>query len=78
MSQITMGILIFQRLNDLKTPDFNYFIKMHRNKNGRKIEIFWKTWKKKSQISTLFLNQRTPDDWPDALDHLAIGLIANK
>ena len=34
--------------------------------------------RKKSQISALFLTQRPPDDWPDALDHLAIGLVANK
>ena len=32
---------------------------------------------KKSQISALFLTQ-IPDDWPDALDHLEIGLVANK
>jgi hypothetical protein len=29
-------------------------------------------------ISALFLTQRPPDDWPDALDHLAIGLVVNK
>ena len=33
---------------------------------------------KKSQILALFLTQRPSDDWPDALDHLAIGLVANK
>ena len=33
---------------------------------------------KKIEISALFLTQRPPDDWPDALDHLAIGLAANK
>ena len=33
---------------------------------------------KKSQISALFLTQRPSDDWPDALDHLVIGLVANK
>ena len=33
---------------------------------------------KKSQISALFLIQRPPDDWPDAFDLLAIGLVANK
>jgi hypothetical protein len=26
----------------------------------------------------LFSTQRPPDDWPDALDHLSIGLDANK
>ena len=33
---------------------------------------------KRNQISALFLTQRPPDDWPDALDHLDIGLVANK
>ena len=31
-------------------------------------------FEKKTQIFSLVLNQ----DWPDALDHLAIGLVANK
>ena len=26
----------------------------------------------------MFSTQRPPDDWPDAIDHLAIGLVANK
>ena len=34
--------------------------------------------KAQEQISALFSTQRPPDDWPDALDHLAIGLVANK
>ena len=34
--------------------------------------------KKKNQISALFSTQTTPDDWPDALDHLTIGLVANR
>ena len=34
--------------------------------------------KAQEQISGLFSTQRPPDDWPDALDHLAIGLVANK
>ena len=34
--------------------------------------------KKSNQISALFLTQRPPNDWPDTLDHLAIGLVANK
>ena len=29
-------------------------------------------------ISALFSTQTPPDDWPDALDHLAVGLVANK
>ena len=35
-------------------------------------------FERKSQISALFLTQKPPDDWSDALDHLAIGLVANK
>ena len=34
--------------------------------------------KKKKSNSALFLTQRPPDAWPDALDHLAIGSIADK
>ena len=34
--------------------------------------------KKKHQISVLFSTQRPPNGWPDALDHLDIGLVANK
>ena len=37
-----------------------------------------KNLKKKNQISALFSTQRPPDDWLDALDHLTIGLVANK
>jgi hypothetical protein len=33
---------------------------------------------KKNQISALFSTQTPPDDWPDAIDHLTIGLVANK
>jgi len=40
------------------------------------LKIFEKVERKNNQISALFLTQRPPDDWPDALDHLAIGLIA--
>ena len=39
---------------------------------------FEKFERKKNQISALFSTQRQSDDWPDALDHLAIGLVANK
>ena len=53
--------------------------KRHRNKNGWKIEQFGKIWKKKkNQISSLFSTQTPPDVWPDALDRLTIGLVANK
>ena len=34
--------------------------------------------RKTKQISALFLTQRPPDDWPDVLDNLAIGLVVNK
>ena len=31
-----------------------------------------------NQISALFSTQKPLDDWQDALDHLAIGLVANR
>ena len=34
--------------------------------------------KKKNQISALFSTQTPPDDWPDAVDRLTIGLVANE
>ena len=33
---------------------------------------------KKAQDFSPILNPEPPDDWSDALDHLAIGLVANK
>ena len=47
-------------------------------KMAEKLNNFEKFDRKKNQISALFSTQRPPDDWPDALDHLAIGLVANK
>ena len=47
-------------------------------KMAEKMNNFEKFEWKKCQISALFFTQRPPDDWPDALDHLAIGLVANK
>ena len=44
----------------------------------KKLYNFEKTERKRYQISALFLIQRPPDDWPNALDPLAIGLVANK
>ena len=42
-------------------------------KMAEKLNNFEKFVKKeKNQISALFLTQRPPDDWPDALDHLAM------
>ena len=34
--------------------------------------------KEKKQMSALFSTQRPPDDWPDAIDHFTMGLVANK
>ena len=44
-------------------------------KMAEKLNNFKKYERKKNQISALF---STPDDWPDALEHLAIGLVTNK
>ena len=52
------------------------FAKIHKKAQGQK---WLKNLKeKKNQISALFSTQRPSDDWPDALDHLFIGLVANK
>ena len=45
---------------------------------AEKLNNFEKFHRKKHQISALFSTQRPPDDSPDALYHLAIGLVANK
>ena len=47
---------------------------------AEKFIIFEKFERKKKtpQILALFSTQRPPDDCPDALDHVAIGLVANK
>ena len=45
---------------------------------AEKLNNFEKFERKKNQISALFSIQTPPDDWPDALDHLTIGLVANK
>ena len=47
-------------------------------KIAEKLNNFEKFERKKSQISALFLTQRPPDDWAEALDHLVIGFVANK
>ena len=46
-----------------------------RTKIAEKLNGFENFERKKNQISSLFLTQRPPDDWPDALDHLAIHCI---
>ena len=43
-----------------------------------KLNNFSKIWKKESQIAALFSTQKSSDDWPDALDNLAIALVVNK
>ena len=40
-----------------------------------KFEEFWKLERKKSQNSALCLSHWPPNNWPGALDHLAIGLV---
>jgi hypothetical protein len=45
---------------------------------AQKFNNFEKFEKKKKKISALFSTQTPPDDWPDAIDHLTIGLVANK
>ena len=45
---------------------------------AEKLDNFEKFEGKKSQISALFSTQRPLDDWPDAIDHLTIGLVAWK
>ena len=58
------------------------FSKIHKKAQEQKWLKNWTILKnlkeKKNQISALFSTQRPPDDRPDALDHLAIGLVANK
>ena len=43
-----------------------------------KLSNFEKIVKKRDQISALFSTQIPPDDWPDAIGHLIIGVVANK
>jgi hypothetical protein len=45
---------------------------------AEKLNNFEKVETKKNQMSVLFSTQTAPDDWPDALDHLTIGLVANR
>ena len=45
---------------------------------AEKLNNLEKFGRKKGQISVLFLTQRPLDEWPNAVDHLAIGLVANK
>ena len=45
---------------------------------SEKLNNFEQFERKNSQISARFLTQRPPDDMSDALDHLAIDLVADK
>ena len=45
---------------------------------AEKLSNFEKNCKKRDPISALFSTQRPPDDWPDAIDHLTMGLVANE
>ena len=45
---------------------------------AQKLNNFEKFKEKTPQISALFSKQTPPNDWPDAIDHLIIGLVANK
>ena len=45
---------------------------------AEKVNNFEKFERKKNQISALFSTRTPLDEWPDAKDHLTIGLIANK
>ena len=53
------------------------FALIHKKAQEQKWLKNW-TILKRNQISALFSTQRPPDEWPDALDHLAIDLVANK
>ena len=45
---------------------------------AEKLNNLKKNQRKKHQILALFSTQGPPDDWPDAVDHLTIGLVAKK
>ena len=47
-------------------------------KMAEKLNNFEKFKRNKNKILALLSTQRPPDDWPDALNHLAICLVANK
>ena len=48
------------------------------SQKGTGTKMAKKFGRKTKLISALFLTQRPPDDWPDVLDNLAIGLVVNK
>ena len=45
---------------------------------AEKLNNYEKFERKKIRFQPLFSTQTPPDDWPDAIDHLTIGLVANK
>ena len=47
-------------------------------KMAEKLNNFEKFERKKIRFQPLFSTQTPPNDWPDAIDHLTIGLVSNK
>jgi hypothetical protein len=45
---------------------------------AEKLNSFEKFERKKNQLCSQPRDLLSLDDWPDSLDHLAIGLVANK
>ena len=54
------------------------FALIDKKAQEQKLNNFKKIGGKKNQISALFSTQTPYDDWPDAIDHLTIELVANK
>ena len=58
--------------------NFRFAIIDKKTQETEKLNNFEIFERKKNQVSALFSTQTPPDDWPDALDHLVISLVANK
>ena len=54
------------------------FAKVHKKAQKQKWQKISTMLKKKIKFQLLFSTQKPPDDWPDALYHVEIGLTANK
>ena len=52
--------------------------KIHKKEQEHKMAEKLKFFEIFEKFSALFSTKRPSDDWPDALDHLAIGLVAKK